>query len=80
MLPAYQSTYYWNKAERLTREEPSKSKAAARARAHVVRSISEFLEQLLRQNQNQRLSRDDSTLNFLLYIFDAIDLLRLITT
>jgi len=37
----------------------------------------EFVEQLLRQNQNRRLSRDDSTLDFLLYIFDAIDLLRL---
>ncbi|UJR08301.1 hypothetical protein I4U23_012572 [Adineta vaga] len=64
MLPSYHSTYYWNKAERLTREEPSKK----------------FLEQLLRQNQNRRLSRDDSTLDFLLYIFDAIDLLRSTTT
>ncbi len=37
----------------------------------------EFFEQLLRQNQNRRLTRDDTTLDFLLYIFDAIELLRL---
>jgi len=37
----------------------------------------EFVEQLIRQNQNRRLTRDDPTLDFLLYIFDAIDLLRL---
>ena len=37
----------------------------------------EFIGQLLRQNQNRRLTRDDTTLDFLLYIFDAIDLLRL---
>ncbi len=37
----------------------------------------EFAEQLLRQNQNRRLTRDDTTLDFLLYIFDAIDLLRI---
>ncbi len=35
-----------------------------------------FVEQLSRQNQNRHLSRDDSTLDFLLYIFDSIDLLR----
>jgi len=61
MLYSYHSNCYWNKAERLMREEPSKK----------------FVEQLLRQNQNRRLTRDDSTLDFLLYIFDAIDLLRL---
>jgi len=61
MLNSYHSNCYWNKAERLMREEPSKK----------------FVEQLLRQNQNRRLTRDDSTLDFLLYIFDAIDLLRL---
>jgi hypothetical protein len=37
----------------------------------------EFTEQLLKQNQNRRLSRDDTTLDFILYIFDAIELLRL---
>lgn len=37
----------------------------------------EFIEQLLKQNQNRRLSRDDTTLDFLLYIFDSIELLRL---
>ncbi|CAF1086670.1 unnamed protein product, partial [Adineta steineri] len=61
MINSYYSTYYWNKAERLTRDEPSKK----------------FLEQLIRQNQNRRLTRDDTTFDFLLYIFDAIDLLRL---
>ncbi|CAF3509463.1 unnamed protein product [Rotaria sp. Silwood1] len=61
MLHSYNSNYYWNKADRLKREEPLKK----------------FNEQLLRQNQNRRLARDDTTLDFLLYIFDAIDLLRL---
>ncbi|CAM4918443.1 unnamed protein product [Rotaria socialis] len=61
MLHSYQSNHYWNRAERLKREEPLKK----------------FVEQLLRQNQNRRLTRDDTTLDFLLYIFDAIDLLRL---
>ncbi|CAF1366243.1 unnamed protein product [Adineta ricciae] len=61
MLNSYHSTYYWNKAESLSCE----------------RSLKEFTEQLLRQNQNRRLSRDDTTLDFILYIFDAIELLRL---
>jgi hypothetical protein len=61
MLNSYNSTYYWNKAESLMREKPLK----------------EFTEQLLKQNQNRRLSRDDITLNFILYIFDSIELLRL---
>jgi hypothetical protein len=61
MLNSYHSTYYWNKAESLMREKPLK----------------EFTEQLLKQNQNRRLSRDDTTLDFLLYIFDSIELLRL---
>ncbi|CAF3106777.1 unnamed protein product [Rotaria sp. Silwood2] len=60
MLHSYNSNYYWNKADRLKREEPLKK----------------FNEQLLKQNQNRRLARDDTTLDFLLYIFDAIDLLR----
>jgi hypothetical protein len=37
----------------------------------------EFTEQLLRQNQNRRLTRDDATIDFIMYIFEAIDLLRL---
>ncbi|CAF0753789.1 unnamed protein product [Adineta steineri] len=61
MLNSYYSTSYWNKAESLMREKPLK----------------EFTEQLLKQNQNRRLSRDDTTLDFILYIFDAIELLRL---
>ncbi|CAF1089238.1 unnamed protein product [Adineta ricciae] len=61
MLNSYHSTYYWNKAESLSCE----------------RSLKEFTEQLLKQNQNRRLSRDDTTLDFVLYIFDAIELLRL---
>jgi hypothetical protein len=61
MLSSYNSTYYWNKAEGLTREK----------------TLKEFIEQLLKQNQNRRLSRDDTTLDFILYIFDAIELLRL---
>ncbi|CAF1637404.1 unnamed protein product [Rotaria magnacalcarata] len=61
MLNSYYSTYYWNKAESLMREKPLK----------------EFIEQLLKQNQNRHLTRDDTTLNFILYIFDAIELLRL---
>ena len=36
----------------------------------------DFLEQLFRQNQNRRLTRDDRIFDFILYIFDAIDLLR----
>lgn len=36
----------------------------------------EFTEQLRKQNQNRRLSRDDPTIDFLLYMFDAIELLR----
>jgi hypothetical protein len=60
MLNSYHSNCYWNKAERFTREEPTKR----------------FVEQLSRQNPNRHLSRDNSTLDFLLYIFDAIDLLR----
>lgn len=35
-----------------------------------------FLEQLLRQNSNRHVSRDHPTIDFLVYIFDAIDLLR----
>ncbi|CAF0725833.1 unnamed protein product [Rotaria sordida] len=61
MLNSYYSTYYWNKAESLMHEKPLK----------------EFIEQLLKQNQNRRLTRDDTTLDFILYIFDAIELLRL---
>jgi hypothetical protein len=61
MLNSYNSTYYWNKAESLMREK----------------ALKEFIEQLLKQNQNRRLSRDDTTLDFLLYIFDSIELLRL---
>ncbi|UJR37946.1 hypothetical protein I4U23_030631 [Adineta vaga] len=61
MLSSYHSTLYWNKADSLSREKPLK----------------EFTEQLLKQNQNRRLSRDDTTLDFILYIFDAIELLRL---
>jgi len=36
----------------------------------------EFTEQL-KQNQNRRLSRDGTTFEYLLYIFDSIELLRL---
>ena len=36
----------------------------------------EFLEQLLRQNQNRRLTRDDRPIDFISYIFHAIDSLR----
>ncbi|CAF3648439.1 unnamed protein product [Rotaria sordida] len=49
MLHSYNSNHYWNKAERLKREE----------------SLKKFNEQLLRQNQNRRLTRDDTTLDFL---------------
>jgi len=60
MFNSYQSNSYWQKAERLIREEPCKK----------------FLEQLSRQTSLRRLSRDDPTLDFLLYIFEAIELLR----
>jgi len=60
MLSSYYSTYYWNKAERLTRDK----------------TLKDFTEQLLKQNQNRHLSRDDPPLEFLLYMFDAIELLR----
>jgi hypothetical protein len=61
MLNSYHSTYFWNKAERLLRDKPLK----------------DFTEQLQKQNQNRRLTRDETTLDFVLYIFDAIELLRL---
>ena len=38
--------------------------------------VEDFTEQLLKQNQNRHLSRDDPPLEFLLYMFDAIELLR----
>lgn len=60
MYPSYQSTHYWTKADRLMTET----------------TLKDFLEQLVKQNQNRRLSRDETTLDFILYIFDAIDLLR----
>ncbi|CAF1083402.1 unnamed protein product [Rotaria sp. Silwood1] len=52
MLNSYYSTHYWNKAEILMREKPLK----------------EFIEQLLKQNQNRRLTRDDTTLDFIFEI------------
>lgn len=61
MLNAYQSNVFWQKAECLLRDEPCKN----------------FLEQLTRQISPRRLSRDDPTLDFLLYIFEAIELLRI---
>lgn len=61
MLNSYHSMDYWNKAESLMKEK----------------SLKEFTEQLLKQNQNRRLSRDGTTLDYLLYIFDSIELLRL---
>jgi hypothetical protein len=79
MLNSYHSNYYWNKAERLTREEPLKSKIKPieeNKDFFYVLNL-EFVEQLSRQNSNRHLSRDDSTLDFLLYIFDSIDLLRI---
>ena len=39
----------------------------------------EFTEQLLKQNQNRRLNRDDTTLDFILHVLNAIELLRLST-
>lgn len=61
MLNSYHSMDYWTKAESLMKE----------------RSLKEFTEQLLKQNQNRRLTRDGTTLDYLLYIFDSIELLRL---
>ena len=80
MLNSYQSNCYWIKAERLTREEPTKSKITIDILFlnHILFNLG-FVEQLTRQNQNRHLSRDYSTLDFLLYIFDAIDLLRTTT-
>jgi hypothetical protein len=82
MLNSYHSNYYWNKAERLMREEPTKSKRKKKKFYFRVKIFFfffhlEFAEQLLRQNQKRSLTRDGPTLDFLLYIFYAIDLLRL---
>ena len=78
MLASYHSTQYWNKAESLSREKPLKGKRRKRVASSLFLSLClEFVEQLLKQNQNRRLSRDDTTLDFILYIFDAIELLRL---
>lgn len=60
MIASFQSDSLWNKADRLSKES----------------SLKDFLEQLTKQNQNRRLSRDDQMSDFILYIFDAIDLLR----
>jgi hypothetical protein len=80
MLNSYHSNCYWNKAERFTREEPTKSKRRKNFICffflYQLIDILGFVEQLSRQNPNRHLSRDNSTLDFLLYIFDAIDLLR----
>lgn len=80
MLTSYQSTLYWNKADRLTHD------ASLKGKHHClpdcldfnlsVHFALDFLEQLFSQNQNRRLTRDDRTFDFILYIFDAIDLLR----
>ncbi|CAF3877705.1 unnamed protein product [Rotaria sp. Silwood2] len=51
MLNSYYSTCYWNKAEILMREK----------------QLKEFIEQLLKQNHNRRLTRDDTTLDFILF-------------
>lgn len=80
MLNAYQSNVYWQKAEHLFREESCRSKT--RKQSNNIRSFVsclDFLEQLTRQISPRRLSRDDPTLDFLLYIFEAIELLRVIT-
>ena len=80
MLNSYNSTYYWNKAESLMREKPLKgilNKKISLFGFEIFFILLEFTEQLLKQNQNRRLSRDDTTLDFILYIFDAIELLRL---
>lgn len=83
MLSSYYSTYYWNKAERLMREKPLKGQCDCceccmnERMSLLFSSFSiDFTEQLLKQNQNRHLSRDDPPLEFLLYMFDAIELLR----
>lgn len=42
----------------------------------IFRFLLDFLEQLRRQYPNRRLSRDEPIVEFILYIFDAIELFR----
>ena len=78
MLSSYQSNFYWTKADRLMHDASLKGKRWKGRDGLVSTSVLvlEFLEQLLRQNQNRRLTRDDRPIDFISYIFHAIDSLR----
>ncbi|CAF0742781.1 unnamed protein product [Didymodactylos carnosus] len=62
MMYSYNSQACWNKIDRYTNDS---------------RTLKEFVEQLQRQNSNRRLSRDDNPHDYIMYIFNAIELMRL---
>ncbi|CAF0790270.1 unnamed protein product [Didymodactylos carnosus] len=61
MMYSYHSQVFWNKVDRHISENET---------------LKEFVKQLQRQNCNRRLSRDDNPHDFIVYIFNAIELMR----